>query len=481
MPTRFEGVLLVLPLLIASAPAPAAADKGSSRPNIVLILADDFGYQCVTANGGQSYQTPNLDRLAASGVRFEHCHVQPLCTPTRVQLMTGKYNIRNYVQFGMMLRTETTFAHCLKRAGYVTGICGKWQLGREVDSPRHFGFDESCLWQQTRRPSRYGNPGLEYNGVERDFNNGEYGPTLVNDFALDFIERHKKVPFFLYYPMMLTHDPFVPTPDSKEWDPKANETSAQKGEKFYADMTAYMDKMVGRVDAKLAEAGIRDNTLLLFVGDNGTVARVVSRFKNTDYPGGKGTTTERGTRVPLIASWPAVAKRGTVNTDLISSVDFLATLCEAAGATLPDKTDSVSFLPQIKGGKGTPRPWLYFWYSPRLNADPAAREWVFDHHYKLYQNGRFFDLSKDPFEAKPLDTASLDAAASAGLSKLRGALAQFRDVRPAELDRMFEQGRAQKAAAPQNGRADQRRGRRANRQARQNRPVASAPAAAAGE
>jgi len=130
-------------------------------------MADDFGYECVTANGGESYQTPNLDRLAAEGVRFEQCHVQPLCTPTRVQLMTGLYNVRNYLNFGTLPRSETTFAHLMKKVGYATAICGKWQLGREKDAPQHFGFDEALLWQQTRRPPRYANPGLERNSTTR--------------------------------------------------------------------------------------------------------------------------------------------------------------------------------------------------------------------------------------------------------------------------------------------------------------------------
>src|SRR5436190_23729843 len=127
--------------LVAIATVFAAAPLSAAKPNVVVILADDFGYECVTANGGQSYHTPNLDRLAATGVRFEHCHVQPLCTPTRVQLMTGISNVRNYINFGTLDTNATTFAHLLKKAGYVTGICGKWQLGREKHLPAHFGFD----------------------------------------------------------------------------------------------------------------------------------------------------------------------------------------------------------------------------------------------------------------------------------------------------------------------------------------------------
>lgn len=410
----------------------------SAQPNVILIMVDDFGYECITANGGESYQTPVIDKLAATGLRFENCHVQPLCTPTRVQLMTGRYNVRNYINFGRLLRTETTFGHLMKNAGYATGICGKWQLGGEVDSPQHFGFDEACLWQQTRRPPRYANPGLEYNGAEKDFTHGEYGPTLVNDFALSFITKNKEKPFFLYYPMILTHNPFQPTPDSPDWDPTISSENKQQSPKHFAEMTAYMDKMVGRVVAKLDELGIRDNTLLLFLGDNGTNTGITSRFKGTDYKGGKGSTNSHGTHVPLIASWPVVMKQGRVSADLISSTDFLPTICAAAGAQVPENVDGVSFLPQLKGEAGTPREWLYSWYSPRQSQDMTVKEYAFDHRYKLYRSGKFYDLSTDAAEKQDISTTTLSGEAAAAKAKLQAALERFKDARPAELDREFE-------------------------------------------
>jgi arylsulfatase A len=410
----------------------------TERPNVVLIMVDDFGYECVTANGGESYQTPNIDKLAASGVRFENCHVQPLCTPTRVQLMTGRYNVRNYINFGTLLRTETTFGHLMKGAGYATGICGKWQLGGEVDSPQHFGFDESCLWQQTRRPPRYANPGLEYNGVEKDFTHGEYGPTLVNDFALSFMTKNKEKPFFLYYPMILTHNPFQPTPDSPDWDPTISSENKQQSPKHFADMTAYMDKLVGSVVAKLEELGIRDNTLLLILGDNGTNTGITSRFKGADYKGGKGSTTANGTHVPLVASWPAVMKQGRVSADLVSSTDFLPTICAAAGVKVPENVDGVSFLPQLKGEAGTPREWLYTWYSPRQSKDMTVRECAFDQHFKLYRTGQFYDLSNDEKEKQDLATTALSDNAAAVKAKLQTALDSFKDARPVKLDEEFK-------------------------------------------
>ena len=415
------------------------AAEDLTRPNIILIMADDFGYECVTANGGQSYQTPNLDRLAASGMRFEQCHVQPLCTPTRVQLMTGRYNIRNYLNFGTLPRTEVTFGNLMKQAGYATAICGKWQLGHEIDSPQHFGFDESCLWQHTRRPPRYANPGLEYNGVETNFTNGEYGPTLVNDFAIDFIERNKQRPFMLYYPMILTHNPFQPTPDSADWDKTVNNEEQKVAPKHFADMTAYMDKLIGKVIAKLDELRIRDNTLLLFLGDNGTNVGITSRFQGTDYRGGKGSTTKRGTHVPFIASWPAKMKAGSVNQDLISSTDFLPTLCDTVGIAKPADIDGVSFLPRLKGEAGPSREWLYCWYSPRQKLDLTVRECAFDRQYKLYRTGELFDLAADPFEKQALNRNKPQGQETPAALKLQRVLDQFSSARPVELDRAFEQ------------------------------------------
>jgi len=170
------------------------ASRETGPPNIVLIMADDLGYECIGAHGGTSYKTPILDKLAGSGIRFDHCYSQPLCTPSRAKIMTGIYNVRNYVRFGLLDPAQTTFAHLLKKAGYATCVVGKWQLGGGLDGPKHFGFDEYCLWQLTRRPSRYPNVGVEVNGKEVDYTEGQYGPDVVSDFACDFIRRNKDKP-----------------------------------------------------------------------------------------------------------------------------------------------------------------------------------------------------------------------------------------------------------------------------------------------
>ncbi|MHC4737828.1 MAG: sulfatase-like hydrolase/transferase [Planctomycetota bacterium] len=411
------------------------------KPNIILIMADDLGYECIGVNGGTSYKTPELDKLAATGIRFEHCYSQPLCTPSRVQIMTGIYNVRNYVRFGELDRKETTFSHLLKANGYVTCVVGKWQLGREVDSPQHFGFDESCLWQHTRRPGRYPNPGLEINGRQVDYHNGEYGPDVVSEYACRFIERNRDKPFLLYYPMILTHCPFEPTPDSSDWNPKSKGSKTYKGNpKYFGDMVRYMDKIVGKLVVKLEELDLRGNTLLLFTGDNGTDEPVVSAMEGREVAGGKGHTTDAGTHVPLIANWPGVIPQRNVCRDLVDFSDFLPTLCECAAVRVPEKPklDGRSFLGQLKGKKANRRDWIYCWYSRDGNAE-NAQEFARNQRYKLYRTGEFYDVNNDVLEKENLAVEIPDQQTRLIRSILQKALDQYKDARSLELLRGAKQ------------------------------------------
>lgn len=426
-------ILTLAALLLASPAVPRAADATKpARPNVVLILIDDFGYECVTANGGESYKTPVMDKLAATGVRFEQCHVQPLCTPTRVQLMTGMSNRRNYTHFAHLDPSQKTFGNLLHDAGYATCIAGKWQLSNGYEGPKHFGFDEYCLWQLNRRPGRYKNPGLEINGSQRDYANNEYGPDIVSDYALDFIARKKDQPFFLYYPMMLTHAPYDATPDSPDYiESKSGKGKGADKLGHFPDMVAYTDKLIGKLIAKLEELKLRENTLVLILGDNGTGRGTPSKFKGRDVVGGKGLTTMWGTHVPCIGNWPGHFANGKVASDLIDATDFLPTICEATGVKVPDelKVDGGSFLPQLRGEKGNPRDWLYAWYNPSGGAKAKA-EFVHDARFKLYADGRFFDVAKDDNEKSPLAETSLDDDAKAAKAKLQAALKQFEGPRP---------------------------------------------------
>ncbi|MEM9365484.1 MAG: sulfatase-like hydrolase/transferase [Planctomycetota bacterium] len=359
--------------------------RASDRPNVVLILADDMGFEALSCNGNESCETPHLDKLASTGVRFTNCFANPLCTPSRAKIMTGQYNVRNYVKFGVLDRSQTTFAHQLKAAGYATCIAGKWQLGRQVDSPQHFGFEKSCLWQHTRSgrtkqdkvtyDRRFVNPLLEFNGDKRDYVDGQYGPQICTDFICEFIEENKKEPFLVYYPMILTHCPFDPTPDSNDWDPTRLGSTTYKGDlndpqRHFRDMVRYADKLVGQLLAQLESSGVRENTLVIFTGDNGTDVPIVTPWNGREVVGGKGTMTDEGTRVPMIASWPAgILDPGRVADDLVEFCDLMPTLCDVGRADLPDAYpgDGKSILPILENRTGVrQKDWIHIWYGGKV-------------------------------------------------------------------------------------------------------------------
>lgn len=434
--TKLRAKNLILTFLLGMMGVCLAAND--NRPNIILILADDLGFECIGANGGTSYQTPHIDKLAAQGMRWENCHSQPLCTPSRVQIMTGQYNVRNYTRFGVLDRELVSFANIFNDAGYKTAVAGKWQLGKQKDSPQHFGFEESCLWQQTLprtdeegHDTRFSNPTLEFNGEVRHFTNGEFGPDIVSDFICDFIEENKNEPFFAYYPMLLTHCPFVPTPDSEDYDPADPGSLSYKGEsKYFPDMVAYMDKLVGKIVSKVEELGLSENTLIIFTGDNGTDQPIVSMFKGSEYPGGKGKTTDNGTHVPLIVRWDNSIEEGTECMDLVDFSDFLPTLCDVADIEIPTqlKIDGRSFLPQLLCEKGNPREWIYCWYSRSGKIDELS-ELARNKKYKLYTSGEFYNIQEDFYEKNPLALDDLNKEEKKAYNVLNKALEKFESIR----------------------------------------------------
>ena len=423
--------------------------SGNRRPNIVLIMSDDLGYEAIGANGGTSYATPVLDGMAGAGIRFENAHVQPLCTPTRVQLMTGKYNFRNYIGFGLIAPDEVTFGHLFSSAGYKTCIAGKWQLhsynppdempearstGQKIEDA---GFDEFCVWHPhhtEEKGSRYKSPIVYENGEFLENMEGKYGEDVFADYIIDFMERNRDDPFFVYFPMALTHRPLEPTPDSPEFDdfvPPSNETLGARTwakledwddeARYYKDMVEYHDKVIGRVNAKLEQLGIAEDTLVIYVGDNGSPVEVCSIIhSHTEVCGGKGLTGDRGTHVPLICSWPGTIPSGAVTTDLIDASDFLPTILEAAEITPPDDyfIDGRSFLPQLKGETGNPRDWIFFHFEPMSGRVHRYARFIRDHRWKLYDDGRLFDLNADPEEEAAFDPADDDGERSEARSRL---------------------------------------------------------------
>lgn len=400
----------------------------SSQPNIILIMADDLGYETLGVNGSTAYSTPNLDDLAKTGMRFTSAYSTPLCTPTRVQLMTGKYNFRNYVGFGILDPNERTFGHYLQDAGYATVVVGKWQLygnpgqrelfNRSGTLPRDAGFDEYYVWQIDTRPgSRFKNPGLNLNSDSVQTLVGAYGPDVFADSLLGFAARHKEQPFFAYFPMTLTHDPFQPTPGHPEYEAFDPAIQNLNDAAYFADNMAYMDKIVGRIADGITALGLEENTLILFVGDNGTDRDVTSAYGDLDIRGNKGYPTKYGTHVPMIANWSSRIAPGQVNDNLIDFTDFVPTLMDFANTQLPtdDVFDGLSFHDQLLGEADSVRSWIFCHYAPQWGRFEHTR-YVHNHTWKLYGDGRIFNIASDPEELNPIDRASLSMADEAWLA-----------------------------------------------------------------
>lgn len=292
------------------------------KPNIILILGDDVGYEIPTVNGGQSYATPNIDKMAQTGMRFTRCYASPLCSPSRFMLLTGKYNFRNYDKWGIMSDTNRTIANMLKDAGYKTTVAGKWQLDGGDISIHKFGFDEYMVWSpfspggltEEGKGSRYKNPVIYQNGsfIKGEATLGKYGDDMFVEYLGKFIDSNKTKPFFIYYPICLVHQPFDPTPNDPEfatWDPRTSISDS----KFFPSMVNYMDVEVGKIIDKVNLSGIAKNTIVIFVGDNGTDGRIISRFDGYSIRGEKSQSIEYGEHVPMLIWWKGSIQPETVN------------------------------------------------------------------------------------------------------------------------------------------------------------------------
>jgi arylsulfatase A len=437
-------ITLTLLLGILSVFTSCSGDKTSSgrtdRPNIVLLMADDMGFECLSSNGCLSYSTPVLDELADRGIKFNYTISQPLCTPSRVKIMTGKYNYRNYKAFTYLDPNEKTFGNYLKDAGYSTCVVGKWQLSGEdkvegVQSdtaellvrPQHFGFDEYSLWNFIGESgNRFADPKIFQNGEVLGGLQNSYGPDVVSNYAMDFMERNKDQPFFLYYPMILVHSPFLPTPDSEEWkDPGLR---LKQEDRFFKDMVEYTDKIVNTLVEKVEELGLSENTIFIFTADNGTHVRLVTQTVNGPYPGGKGTMPDAGCHVPMVVYNPSKVKKPVVYNELFEFSDFLPTFLDFAGVPLPEGIDGESFYQLFSGKKQKPRKTVFVHYDP-LKGGGSERHYgrfVRNKEYKLYNDGRFYNVGKDKLEKNSISEDAL----SPELKELRNSFQEELNTAP---------------------------------------------------
>lgn len=396
--------------IICLLPAVAPAQK----PNIILIMADDMGAECLSINGATSYQTPTLDKLARSGIRFSNVFSQPLCTPSRVKIMTGKHNYRNYEYFGYLNPSQKTFGNLMKEAGYRTCISGKWQLNgltyklpgyRQTTQPQHFGFDEHCLWQLNhprKEGERYANPLITENGKVLDHLQDGYGPDIFSDFVCNFIDRHATEPFFIYYPMVLVHDPFVPTPDSPTW--KKPDHRMEKDTAYFKDMVAYADKVVAKILQTLKKHHLEEQTLVIFTGDNGTNTQIITQTNSGPYRGGKSFTTQRGIHVPFLVSWPGHITGKQKYEGVIDFSDVYPTLAAIAGADISnEQIDGTSFLPVLQGDLSIDKKFTLIHYDPNWGrASTHRNRFAMTKHYKLYRDGKLYNFLDDIDELHPL-------------------------------------------------------------------------------
>jgi arylsulfatase A len=404
---------LILSLIVGGhlTSALALEKNAPSKPNIIMILSDDVGLGDIGFTGGP-LKTPHIDALAKSGTRFEFCYATPLCGPSRCQLLTGRYPFRtglinNQSHQAIAPEREIMIPTALKKAGYVTASAGKW--GQMALGPGEFGFDEYIVFPGSGRYWRDQSPHYRVNGEQKELAAGEYLPDIMHDFVVKFINQHKDQPFFIYYPMSHIHGPILRTPDSK---PGADK------DQLYRDNVAYMDKLVGKLVAELDRLKLREKTLVIFTGDNGTARFGVEMCTVNGKPisGQKATMLEGGSRVPLLANWPGVTPAGAENHDLIDFSDFFSTFTDLAGAPSPKgvKLDSHSFAQQIQGKKGNPRDWVYV----ELN----GKSYVRDSHFKLTNRGELFDLTEAPFKEIAVASSTTDSAAIGARKRLQALL-----------------------------------------------------------
>ncbi len=353
------------------------AQRPQARPNILLILADDLGMGDLGCYGQKLLETPNIDRLAAGGMRFTDAYAGAMvCAPSRCTLMTGyhlghatvrdNWEVYPEGQYPLADR-DVTVAATLKNAGYATGICGKWGLGGpdSRSTPNKAGFDFFFGYNCQRHAHRYYTDYLWRNTermeIAQSAKKRVYSQDLIADASLGFLRENRTRPFFLFCAWTLPHGPYtvgnVPGIESYR------NTGWSDGEKVYAAMVERLDADVGRVMAELKRLNLDNNTLVLFASDNGAGGGAANNTRFGSQAGlreTKGSLRDGGIRVPMIARWPGKVPAGVTSDYATAFWDFLPTAADLAGAKAPPGIDGVSILPTLLGRVQTPRDYLYW-------------------------------------------------------------------------------------------------------------------------
>jgi arylsulfatase A len=407
-----------------------SATAQTKKPNIIFVLADDLGIDGVSCYGADFYKTPEIDKLAKTGIKYTNAYTAPLCGPSRAMILTGRYPFRtgavNQDQTGEFKPSdEMMMSKILKTAGYATSMIGKW--GQLPLGPAEFEFDDYMRFFGSGVYSNTNEKKEKYvlNGKDFILKDNEYMPDLMHNHMVEFLSNHKKDPFYLYYSLVQVHGEIKATPETKPGTTDFKE--------LYNDNINYMDKLVGKLIHTLDSLKLRENTLIVFFGDNGTAgqAAAIGSINGKKIIGKKGTMQEGGSLVPLIINWPGVIKKPSVSKNLIDASDFVPTFAEIAGATLPKdvKLDGTSFANQLKGGNANPRNWIF----TELGNDWYVRE----ANWKLNRAGQLFDMRNAPFEEKLTLDSDTTKAVKENLQKVLDGL----DPASGYLDRGDGSGR----------------------------------------
>lgn len=414
----------------------SSGSLSAASPNFVIIMTDDLGASQLSCYGNQEIQTPQLDRLAEQGMRFRTCYATPNCSVTRMMLMTGRYGFRtgwyNFLereyapqpgslQFDIG-RSEITFADLVKQRGYATGIAGKWQLpGTPENRIYDCGFDDYCMWMWKhqlpqsdsgsgkgknaydplqslhafKKSNRYWDPAVMVNKKKLPTKPDEFGPEIFANYVCDYISRHRQHPFLVYYSMVMIHKHNKTLPGVPDIHHPGQQTSPGSV-KLNVE---YVDHLVGRIMQAVADAGVAENTYVIFTGDNGPAKQ------------GKGEVTEKGARVPLIVRGPGI-KAGAVSDELASLADVFPTVAELAKAKLPGdrKIDGISLVPVLLDRPGERREWLFSYLADQRML--RSKRWL------LEGDGQFYDCGdqRDGMNYKKV-TDSQDAEVRAAREK----------------------------------------------------------------
>lgn len=454
MPTplrfRTRAVLILASLLVTSTLLPAASQRTDDRPNILFILLDDLGKEWISAYGAEGISTPEVDRLAATGTRFENFYVMPQCTPTRLSFLTGQYPFRHgWVNHWDVPRwgggahydwnLNPSLARVMRQAGYRTAVAGKWQINDfrvQPDAMHEVGFDDFCMWTggQGEDPvseQRYWDPYV-HTRAGSSTRQGAFGDDVFVDFLIAFMREHRNEPMFLYYPMCLPHEPLVATPAEPKVISKLDRHRA---------MVRYADRLTGRLIQALDELGLRKDTIVIWTTDNGTSSFVTGTRNGRPVQGGKSSTKESGICAPFIVNCPGRVPAGKVSQALLTIADLLPSFAEIARSRpqpqfdYDGKPSSAALLGQADR---SPHDWILAMggkNEARLTKAGVENAFVFrdrvlrNERFKVYVDThrrpvQLFDLRNDPWEETNL-IASLGPEIVAALASLSQPLSQF--------------------------------------------------------